>query len=295
MDAANVFPNAARNWLEPSGAQQTLERCLTDYFDQLNRRANLSREINLATSKVPGLRNTLNDILRMFESEDTDPYELYRQCKNHSDLLADTERRALRLTRGRKAIQPSTPDETASLEKLKNELKELIATTDGLSRRAMRLTENNRRRRQSGPQKRPQIAVLERALFNLTAMQETRLDPNVARAVIAFQGAVQAQSIGRATPILDGLKAAGIPLSEGVEDSRQELRGALGWQPTGPISLRELLEDLGFIVDSDPERTLLVKACDQGLLEASGGRGQRYETALNTIADEMIQDINDRC
>lgn len=295
MDSANVFPNAARSWLEPSAAQQTLERCLADYFDQLNRRADLAREINLATSKVPGLRKTLDDIQRMFESEDTDPYELYRKCKNHSDLLADTERRALRLTRGRKATRPSNPAEAASLEQLKTELKELITTTEGLSRRAMRLTENNRRRRQGGPQKRPQIAVLERALLNLTAMQDARPDPDVSRAVTALQGAVQAQSIGRATPILDGLKASGIPLSEGVEDSRQELRGALGWAPTGPVSLRELLEDLGFVVDSDPERTLLVKACDQGLLEASGGRGQKYETALNTIADEMVHDINDRC
>ena len=105
---------------------------------------------------------------------------------------------------------------------------------------------------------------------------------------------MQAQSIGRAVAVLDGLKAEGAPLSDPVEDSRQELRASLGWSPTGAVSLKELLDDLGLSNEDDRERSSLIRALDRGLLEASGGRGQKYETALNAVADELTHDINDK-
>ena len=291
LDAAHVFPNAARDGLEPSLAQQNLERYLSDLFERLNRRADLTREINLAAVKIPRLRTTLGDILRQFESEDSDPYELYRVCRNHSDQLVDTERRMLRLTRGRKAIRPTT-DQRASLDSLRSQMADLMKTTDGLSQRAQRLTESRGRRQTSGPQHRPQAAVLSRALNALTTMYETRVNSDNESALRTLRAAVQAQSISRAVAVLDGLKAEGSPLSDAVEASRQELRGSLGWSPTGPVSLNELLDDLGLSNQDDRERTSLIRALDRGLLEASGGRGEKYETALNAVADELTQDIN---
>ena len=290
LDAANVFPNAARDGLEPSLPQQNLEQYLSDYFDRLNRRADLTREINLAATKIPRLQTTLDDIVRQFDSEDADPYELYRVCRNHSEVLADTERQMLRLTRGRKAVRP-TSEQRESLDSLRSQMADLMRTTDGLSQRAQRLTEG-RRGRTSGTRNRPQEATLSRGLNALTEMLETQTNSEVEAALRTLRGAVQARSIGRAVAVLDGLKADGVPLTKAVEASRQELRASLGWSPTGPVSLRELLEDLGFSDEDDRGSLTLVRALDRGLLEAAGGRGQKYETALNAVADELTHDIN---
>ena len=289
LDEAKVFPNAARDGLEPSAAQQSLERTVADYFDGLNRRADLDREIKNANDKMPGLENALDDITRQFESEDADPYELYRLCRNHSDILVDTERQMLRLTRGRKAIKP-TGEQKESLDKLRAQISALANNTDNLSKRAQSLTESRRRRRAADPQHRPQAAVLTRATNALTSMQQTSLDLDVQPALQALQAASRAQSISRAVAILDGLKAEGAPLAKEVEDSRQELRASLGWSPTGPVSLKELLEEIGLSDESDKEKEALIRALDRGLLEASGGRGLKYETALRAVADELAQE-----
>ena len=72
LDGAGAFPNAARDGLEPSVSQQDLERRLRDYFDGLNRRADLNREINRAGSQMEVLRETLAGLTSRFESEDED-------------------------------------------------------------------------------------------------------------------------------------------------------------------------------------------------------------------------------
>ena len=290
LDAAEVFPNAARDGLEPSLAQQNLERCLLDFFDNVNRRADLTREINSAATKMPGLHNTLDDIQRQFESQDTDPYELYRLCRNHVDSLTETERQMLRLTRGRKAVRP-TLDQRASLDNLRKQLSNLMTLTDRLSKRAQSLTENRRVRSTDNPQQRPQFAILSRAVNSLASMREapSGSSSSIQGAMRTLQSAAQAQSVSRAVAVLDGLKADGMPLNESVEASRQELRVSLGWTPTGPVSLNELLEDIGFLDEDDAKTLLLIRALDRGLLEASGGRGQKYETALNAVADELAQ------
>ena len=291
LERCQCLPQCSKRRAGTQLGSTELRTIFIDFFERLNRRADLTREINLAATKIPRLRTTLGDIQRQFESEDSDPYELYRVCRNHSDQLADTERQMLRLTRGRKAIRPTT-DQRAFLDSLRSQMADLMKTTDGLSQRAQRLTENRRRRQTSGPQHRPQATVLSRALNALTTMYETRANSDSEAALRTLKAAVQAQSISRAVAVLDGLKAEGAPLSDAVEASRQELRVSLGWSPTGPVSLNELLDDLGLSNQDDRERASLIRALDRGLLEASGGRGEKYETALNAVADELTHDIN---
>lgn len=290
LDDAKVFPNAARDGLEPSANQQSLERSLADYFDGLNRRADLDREIKNANDKLPGLTTALDDIKRQFESEDSDPYELYRLCRNHSDALVETERQMLRLRRGRKAVQP-TPDQKSALDSLRNRIARLMSTTDSLTARAQSLAEGRRRRRSDDdPQHRPQAVVLDRAAKALGSMQQQLPDDTFRSASRALDAASQAQSVNRAVAILDGLKAEGVPLTSEVEESRQELRTSLGWPPTGPVTLKELLEEVGLYSEGDEEQEALIRALDRGLLEASGGRGLKYETALRAVADELSQE-----
>lgn len=289
LDDALVFPNAARDGLEPSAARQNLERNIADYFDGLNRRADLSREIKNAGDKMTDLENELDGIKRKFEDEDADPYELYRCCKVHSDKLEYTERQMLRLTRGRKAIRP-TPAQKESLENVKSRITDQTKDISVLLKRARNSSEKPSSRRTAGPQHRPQAAVLIRATNALQAMQQSAPDPSIPPAFRAIQAASQARSISRAVAVLDGLKAAGTPLTQEVEESRQELRMSLGWSPTGPVSLKELLEDIGLADESDREKEALIRALDHGLLEASDGRGLRYEMALNAIATELAQE-----
>ena len=289
LDNAKVFPNAARDGLEPSATQQSLERSLADYFNGLNRRADLDREIQNANDKIPRLSKALDDIKRQFESEDSDPYELYRLCRNHSDALVDTERQMLRLRRGRRAVQP-TPDQQTSLQSLRDRIAQLTRTTDSFTERAQSLIEGRRRRRSDDPQQRPQAVILDRATKALGSMQQQLPDNTFRSASSALDAASQAQSINRAVAVLDGLKAEGIPLTLEVEESRQELRASLGWSPTGPVTLKDLLEEIGLYSEGDEEKEALIRALDRGLLEASGGRGLKYETALRAVADELSQE-----
>lgn len=289
LDEAMVFPNAARDGLEPSEARQILERNIADYFDGLNRRADLSREIKNAGDTMPNLEKRLDDIKRNFADQDADPYELYRRCKDILDHLSDTERRMLRLTRGRKAIRPTTAQKE-TLDSLKSRITNHTKEAEVLSNRARNLSEGRRSRRTAGPQHRPDVAILARATTALDAMRQAAPDLNIQPAFSAMQAASQARSINRAVAILDGLKADGTSLAQDVEDSRQELRMSLGWSPTGPVSLKELLEDIGLTDDADKEKEALIRALDHGLLAASDGRGLKYEMALNAIATELAQE-----
>ena len=290
LDDAEVYPNAARDGLEPSVAQQTLEQKIRDYFEVLNRRANLTREINRADSQVGVLRGTLASLERKFEDEDQDPFELYRLCRNHLDELSSTERQMLRLTRGRKAIRP-TPDQRGSLDRLRATISDSTKKTESLLLRAQRHTENRRRVQNHNVPPPPQVALLNRAVNALTEMSQDKDSPDVQHAMSTVQSAAQAQSISRAVAILDGLRAQGIQLTDEVESSRQELRSSLGWSATGPVSLEELLSDLEFFIETEQQRLVLIRALDQGLVLAASGRGQQYESALRAVAEELANGI----
>ena len=111
----------------------------------------------------------------------------------------------------------------------------------------------------------------------------------IEQALNTLEAAAQAQSLSRAAAIMDSLKAQGVIVSGAAESSRRELRVSLGWSATGPVSLEEMLNEVGFSPATEREQ-LLIQALDQGLLQASGGRGPKYESALRAVADEMVQD-----
>ncbi len=287
---AEVYPNAARDGLEPSTAQQSMEQKLREYFDVLNRRADLQREIRRADSQTKIMRETLDGLEHRFEDEDQDPFELYRLCRNHIDELSNAERQLLRLTRGRKAIRP-TPDQRDSQERIKALIADSTRKTNNLLQRAQRYTENRRRVINRDLPPPPQVALLSRAVAALTSMQLEMDSPDVRQATSSVQAASRAQSVSRAVAVLDGLKARGLQLTGEVESSRQELRGSLGWSATGPVSLEELLNDLGFSIENEGQWELFVLAMDEALVLAASGRGQQYETALRAIAEDLSQDI----
>ena len=114
---------------------------------------------------------------------------------------------------------------------------------------------------------------------------------DVQQAISTVQAAARAQSVSRTVAVLDGLKAHGLRLTDEVESARQELRSSLGWSATGPVSLEELIADLGFSIETHEQWLLFVRALDQGLVLAASGRGQQYETALRAVAEELSQDI----
>ena len=60
LEAAQVFPNAARNDLEPSPFKQSLEKHLAETFRDLDYRADFDRELHRAQSRIGKLRIRLS-------------------------------------------------------------------------------------------------------------------------------------------------------------------------------------------------------------------------------------------
>ena len=100
LDHAEVYPNAARDDLEPSLAKQNLLKQLEDIFVDWNRRADLTRDILKTERRMHGIRETLQAIEGRDADADQDPFELYRESKNFLEMLERTEREMLRLRRG---------------------------------------------------------------------------------------------------------------------------------------------------------------------------------------------------
>ena len=287
VDDAGVYPNAARDGLEPGVARQNLEQDLRDYFDELNRRADLSREIVNAESKMQGFEETLEKLKRRAEDDNENGFELYRECSNHLDTLATTERQVLRLTRGRKAIRPTAPQQT-SIRRLRTQMKVWSEDTSRLLEICQEKADQRRRSRTDVPTPRPQAAAIQRSVDALHNLNAAIPDAITQQVVSTLETAAQAQSVSRAVAVLDGLKAQGVQFSDELESCRRELRVSLGWSATGPVSLEEMLNEIGFTFATDREQ-LLVQALDQGLLQSSGGRGPKYEAALRSIGDELAQ------
>ena len=287
LDGADVFPNAARDDLEPGVAKQNLDRYLRDYFYNLNRHADFSREISNANDKTQGFDSNLAELGRKFDDENSDPFELHRQCRDYLDVLETSERNVLRFTRGRKAIQP-TADQKMALDYLKLHISVWKKTANSLLQRSQRGHQS--RRSASVPVARPQVAALSRSVDALDVLSEASPSSSFQQASRALRSAAGAHSVGRAVAVLDGLKAEGLELSDLVESSRKELRVLLGWSPTGPVSFFEVLNDAGFFLESEREH-FLIEALDQGLVHALGGRGPQYEAALRSISDQLTQDL----
>ena len=144
LETADVYPNAARDDLESSPPKQMLLKHLDDYFDELNRRADLTRDILKTQRRMQGLRDTLTGLGSRHTEADEDPFELYRDSKNFLDTLDRTERELLRLRRGRRAVKP-TPSQQEQLDHLTTELKEAKGSITAVVQATARRTEGRRR------------------------------------------------------------------------------------------------------------------------------------------------------
>ena len=288
LDAAAVYPNAARDGLETGLAKQNLEQRLREYFDQLNRRADLERDLINAASKIRTFEDSLKTLERRFVDENDDPFELYRLCQNNSESLDAVERQMLRRTRGRKAIRPNEGQRSV-LDELKRRVTQSRNLNNNLLRRARTQSGGSNRPapRAAGP--RPQEALLNRAVSALESSIRVLPNPDMEHGLEVLRLAANAHSVTRAVGVLDALKASHLPFSEQVETSRKELRVSVGWSPDGPVSLKEALDDVGFSMETHREQ-LLVEIIDQGILSATGGRGQQYEAVIRSIADELAND-----
>ena len=288
LDEAEVYPNAARDGLEPSLAKQQLEQSLRIYFDRLNRRADLDRDLKNAQQKIQDLDETFTTLERRFTNENDDAFELYRLCQNHSEDLDAVERQMLRRTRGRKAIRPNEA-QGALLNVLKGKVTTARRLNNGLLRRARAQSGASNRPRTSGTRPRPHDDLLGRAVSALESMVGDKPNEDISLGLQVLRSAANAHSLTRAAGVLDGLKAEQLTISDLVEAARKEIRLSLGWSATGPVSLKEALDDTGFSMETRRER-LLVEIIDHGLLSATGGRGPQYEASIRAIADELAND-----
>ena len=286
VENAAVYPNAARDDLEPSRAQQLLLKELGTYFDTLNQRADLTREIKKAQRRMQGVHKTLNRLNQSISQDDASPYETYRQSQNFVDLLDKAEKDLPKLKRGRKA-NVATPSQVQLLGNVITEIQDARRSAKKISNLAERRLQGKRSlSKQEIP---PQYAVLERAKMSLEAMVSRETSPSFSEAFRSLDSAVQIHSILKAIAVLDGLKANGVQFTDEVEASRKELRTLQGWSATGPVSLEEALSEAGFSPISKREQAL-IEAIGKGLLIGLGGRGQSYEAVLRSVAQSVSEE-----
>ncbi len=286
LDAADVYPNAARNDLEPSLSKQNLQKAFVELFKDLNRRADLTRDILKTERRMEGIRETLFALDNRRAEADRDPLELYRESMNFAETLERTERDLLRLRRGRRAVQP-TPAQRQQLDALRTELRDALAKTRDIVRNTgKRTAEKTPRRSKPSPGVPPRVALITRASASIQEMMEQEVTPALEGAAKRLLEARRSRSVARAVEILDELKANGVTLSGSVEASRKELRVYLGWSPVAPVSLIEALAESEFLAATDREKDI-IRAVDRGLLHGFGSRGEEYQTAIRAIAESV--------
>ena len=286
LDAAGVYPNAARDDLEPSLSKQNLLRALVEHFKDLNRRADLTRDIIKTARRMEGVRETLLALDNRRAEDDKNPLELYRESMNFAETLESTERDLLRLRRGRRAVQP-TPAQRQQLEALTTELQNALTKTLAIVRSTGKKTaESKPRPSKPSPGIPPRVALITRASSAIQEMVEQGGTSSLENAARRLLEARKSRSVARAVEILDDLKANSVVLSGAVEASRKELRTYLGWSPVGPISLVDALADSEFLAATDRENDI-IRAVDRGLLHGFGSRGDGYQTAIRAVAESI--------
>lgn len=290
LPGADVFPNAARDNLEPGPAKQIFEKRLSDHFEQLNRQANAVRAMAHVQKQLEGHVQMLDALKGRLESPDEDAFELYREARNQVASFEAMQKELVRYTTSRpRAPLRLREEQEKSLTTLQSELAGAIKTLSELAQSAQRRTTrtSSRPRPEQAP---PQVALLDRALAAISKLSATNQDARLAAAVALIEGATRLHLVPQAVAALDELRASTFTTSDEVEAIRKELRAFLGWSPTAPISLDEALLELGVSLEDEREERL-VKAVDRGLLALLGGRGEKYEMALRSVADAIAQEL----
>ena len=287
IENADVYPNAARDDLEPNASKQILLSELRKCFETLNRRADLTREIKRAQRRLQGFQDMLVDLRKRTSQEESSPYESYHQSRTLIEFLEKAHRDLPKLKRGRKALD-STPAQAQTLKEISSSIQESKRSATSIANAAEKrlqgqLSSKDLPRMQEVP---PQAAVLEKAMNALKTMFVNDSSPPGAAALHSLESAVRVHSITKAIAVLDGLRADGLQFTDELEASRKDLRILKGWSPTGPVTLEEALAEFGFSPVSIREQAL-IEALDRGLLNGFGGRGQRYEVALRSVAESV--------
>ncbi len=293
LDNTGVFPNAARNDLEPGDAKQVLIRYLEDFFDELSKRADLSRSIISIQRRLKGFQTTVNNLLPRKNNPNEDIYELYWESKNYMTELEKIENDISRLLpkpRGRKKSVTMTQVQQEELKIIIAEMTQLEKVVSDVIQSTSKRTNNSKTasRTTGREQTPPQIALLERALNAVKIMYERTPVPELKKALDGLVSAHALQMISSAVDSLDNLVVSGLTLSDEAEACRKELRVQMGLSPVAPISLEEALREEGFS-PATPRELALIRAVDNGLLTGIGGRGEKYETMIRIIAETIAR------
>ena len=292
---ANVYPNAARDDLEPSEHKQWLVSQLENYFYTLNRSADLHRTIIKLRKRLDGSDLTLKDLESQLGNDNADPFNLYRLNQDNIENLDKTERDLERLIpkgRARRRFEPND-EQMSLLVELRAQLKEVRAVATRLNRVVQRRTTGQLTAAPETPAREipPEVALLERAVQAMESMYAENSSDVVKQTLQEVDTARAVRGARRAAAALDNLKASGIALLGAAESSRQELRTLLGWSASGPVALTEALADIGFEPSTQREQAL-IQALDHGILQGLGGRGPRYEAVIISVADAVAEDNN---
>jgi hypothetical protein len=294
LDKADVYPNAARDDLEPSPQRRIFADRTASVFARLNTRANAMRAMVRAERLVEGLSKVLEGLEARQQSPNEDPFELAREAISYLDDLETAAKELVKhTTKSRTRPAPDlTEGQRETLKAIKAALDDAIKTLGTVVRRAQRRKQRAGREPTAPPttQPPPQVTLLANSLSELQSMAEGNPDQRVLAAVNELEPAVRVRSVPGAIGVLDDLKAAGVQLSAGVEGARKELRALIGWSPLAPISLEEALAQIGVSLETDREESL-VRAVDRGLLAALGGRSDRYEMILRSIAEAVSDEV----
>jgi hypothetical protein len=294
LPAAAVFPNAARDDLEASPQRQIFLKRVSDFFDTLNRRANVQRAITRADRLTGDLRQTMTRLQARLADPNASPFEIYAEARTLREEVETVQREIDKETkpgRRRPAVK-LTPDQGDALKKTTVSITNALASLDSvISQAQVRTEQPETKGGRPKTRQTPQVALLANAAQLARSMIQESSDPTAASLLDQLDAAAKTHVVPRAVAALDELKARGFTVSAELEETRRELRTLLGWSPVAPVSLVEALLQVGVSAESQREDAIFA-AVDRGLLAALGGRGDRYEAALRSIADVLASDAS---
>ena len=135
----------------------------------------------------------------------------------------------------------------------------------------------------------PQVLLLTRAVGAIKAMHDSSPSTELSSALEELKSALNLQMVTRAIAIMDRLKASGLSFTDEAEATRKELRTLMGLSPFAPISLEQALTEENFSPATNRERAI-IHSIDKGLLRALGGRGEKYEAIIRSIAEGIAEE-----
>ena len=136
LDAAGVYPNASRNDLEPSPTQQILMKRAIDAFAPLSWTARTMQAAVRGNRLTDKLDPTIENLRSRLADADADPYEVYREARNHITELQNVRRdisKHIQAGRGRQKVVLAEAQERF-VDRVLNETQAAIGQLDTVSR-----------------------------------------------------------------------------------------------------------------------------------------------------------------